>query len=74
MLSVIVGVCLGYWVQRRKLGLVLSLAYGLLIGLWVANIAYRDSAVLSVPVLTMTGLFLGWFIKWYRTRKIKVEG
>ena len=33
MISVIVGVCLGYWVQRRKLGLVLSLIYGLLIGL-----------------------------------------
>ena len=73
MISVIVGVCLGYWVQRRKLGLVLSIAGGLIIGLWADNVALSDGAAFRVPVLTVMGLLLGWFIKWYRNRKTKVE-
>lgn len=73
MISLIVGVFLGYRVQPRKLGLVLSIVYGLLIGQWAANIAHRDSAVFSVPILAVIGLLVGWFIKWYRSRKTKIK-
>lgn len=74
MISVIVGVCLGYWVQRRKLGFVMSIVGGLIIGLWADNVALSDGAVFRVPVLTVMGLLLGWIIKWNRNRKAKVEG
>lgn len=71
MLSIIVGTCLGYWVLHHKQGLILSLVYGVVVGLFVASNSYRDGAGFLVPVLTVTGLFIGWGVRWVNWLKSK---
>lgn len=58
MLSLIVGCIIGFQASRAKVGLVLVLLYGVVVGVISANVTYHDGAGLMPAMLASVGFVL----------------
>lgn len=69
MVSLLVGILIGFVSKGLRAGLMVVLLYGVVMGIIVANVSYNDGAGILVPLLTLIGFTLTKIYRFLRTYK-----